>query len=83
MNSIAVYGAGWCGDTQATLSHLKELGVPFEYHDIDAEEGAAEWVLSHNSGKRKLPTVQVGSQILTIPEHEELDEALKAQGLLN
>jgi glutaredoxin len=83
MNRIQVYGAEWCHDTQHTLARLDELGVDYDYHDIDREPSAQRWVADHNGGKQKLPTLEVAGQILSVPEDEELDEALRGTGLSN
>ena len=60
--------------------HLTELGLPFEYIDIDDDESAMAWVERQNDGKKKLPTVDVGGLVLSIPSNAELDVALHRQG---
>ena len=82
MRQITVYGADWCHDTQNTLRHLEEVGVPFEFRDIDEDLGALEFVTCHNAGKRKLPTVDVAGRVLSVPDDEQLDEALRGQGIV-
>jgi glutaredoxin len=82
MSQITVYGAEWCHDTQNTLSHLDEIGVPYDFRDIDEDPRALEFVTEHNAGKRKLPTVDVGGRVLSVPDDEQLDEALRGQGIV-
>jgi mycoredoxin len=79
---IKVYGATWCHDTQDTVKHLDALGVEYEYLDVDQDPHAQAWVKDHNHGKQKLPTLDVGGQILSMPRTPELDEALRAQGIV-
>ena len=79
---ITVYGAAWCGDTRLTRAHLGELGISYQYVDVDADTSAQEWVLRQNDGKQKLPTVDVGGLVLSIPSDGELDTALRRQGFL-
>ncbi|MDB5295427.1 MAG: glutaredoxin [Phycisphaerales bacterium] len=81
MDTVIICGAGWCGDTRATLRYLDELGVAYDYRDVDEDPAAAEWVKAQNGGKQKLPTLDVGGLILSIPSAAELNEALKAKGM--
>jgi len=80
MSDIKVYGAGWCEDTERTRHHLDKLGVPYEYHDVDTEPAAKDWVRQQNNGKQKTPTLDLRGRILIEPSDAELDEALKASG---
>ena len=67
--------------TQRTLSHLKHLGVPFDYVDIDNNGDARAWVAAQNNGKEKQPNRDIGGTILTEPSNSELDAVLKQQGI--
>lgn len=82
MSQVTVYGAGWCHDTRNTRRQLDEMGVPYEYKDVDENPMAMEFVMEQNGGKRKLPTVEVGRQVLSIPDESELNEALRGQGIV-
>ena len=82
MSAVTVYGATWCHDTQDTLRHLKQVNVQFTYHDVDEDPAAAAFVLEHNAGKQKLPTVDVGGKILSIPDDADLDAALRRGGIV-
>jgi len=82
MEKIKVYGADWCEDTRRTLGQLDSLGVPFEYIDIEQDEASARWVREQNGGKERKPTLKVGEEILSTPDDERLEGALRAHGLL-
>lgn len=82
MSEIKVYGADWCPMTRRTLSHLKELGVPFDYIDIDEDREAAAWVAAQNDGKEKKPTLDVAGEVVVAPTDARLDSVLKAKGLV-
>jgi glutaredoxin len=82
MASVKVYGADWCSMTRSALAHLKQLGVEYEYIDIDQDREAAQWVASQNDGKEKKPTVDIDGEILSEPPHGLLDQTLRAKGLL-
>ncbi|HEY0320881.1 MAG TPA: glutaredoxin family protein [Pyrinomonadaceae bacterium] len=77
MSKIKVYGADWCGDTKRTLRHLDELGVDYDYINIEQDEEAARWVREQNEGKERKPTVQINGRVLSEPGNEELDAALQ------
>ena len=83
MADIKVYGADWCAMTKRTLSHLDDVGVPYQYIDIDRDRNAANWVKEQNGGKEKKPTLDIAGQVLCEPSNGEVDEALQAKGLLS
>ena len=80
---VKVYGADWCGDTRRTLARLDALGVGYDYIDVERDAEAARWVREQNGGKERKPTLQVGGHVLSTPDDEELESALKAEGLLS
>jgi mycoredoxin len=82
MTKVKVYGADWCGDTHRTLKHLDNLGVAYDYIDIEQDEQAAQWVREQNQGKERKPTVKFGERILSVPTDEELESALSQEGLV-
>jgi mycoredoxin len=82
MPAITVYGADWCPLTKAALSHLNQLGVEYQYIDIDEDPSAAKWVADHNGGKEKKPTIDVQGEVLTTPSNAELDQVLRSKRLL-
>ena len=41
-SKIIMFGANWCHDCVRTTKQLNELGVPFEYINIEEVEGAAD-----------------------------------------
>jgi glutaredoxin len=83
MNKVKVYGADWCGDTKRTLSQLDTLGVAYDYVDVEQDEEASSWVKQQNAGKERKPTVQVGQQVLSTPTAQELESALRENGMLS
>lgn len=68
--------------TNRALTHLKQLGVEYEYTNIDQDREAAQWVAAQNDGKEKKPTIDIDGQVLSEPSNRELDQALQAKGLL-
>ena len=82
MDKVKVYGADWCGDTKRTLSALDNLGVAYDYVNVEQDERARAWVKQQNDGKERKPTVKVGEQVLSVPSEQELESALRDQGVL-
>ncbi|HYY58771.1 MAG TPA: glutaredoxin domain-containing protein [Pyrinomonadaceae bacterium] len=83
MSKVKVYGADWCGDTQRTLRQLDGLGVAYDYVNVEGDEQASRWVKQQNDGKERKPTVKVGESVLAVPSAEELESALRENGVLN
>src|SRR5205814_1675557 len=46
---ITVYGADWCEDTQRSMRHLRRLGVPYRYINIDEDLDALARAKALNS----------------------------------
>jgi mycoredoxin len=82
MTAVKVYGTDWCEETQQTLGHLDQLGIKYQYVNIDDDEKAAAWVRHQNDGKEKKPTIDIGGIVLTEPSESDLDIALKENQLL-
>ena len=61
---------------------LQKRQVSYDYIDIDDDPTAAAWVRQKNNGKEKKPTLDVKGQVLTNPTHGELEDALRAEGIL-
>jgi len=60
---LRMYATSWCPDCRRAREFLRERQLPFEEIDIDAHPEAAEFVRRANSGKRKVPTFDVGGRI--------------------
>ena len=82
MDTVKVYGADWCGDTQTALQHLDKVGVRYDYIDVEQDESASEWVKQQNDGKEQKPTITIGERVLSVPSVRELDAALREAGLV-
>jgi glutaredoxin len=82
MSDIKVYGAEWCEDTQQTRRHLKQLGLRYDYVNIDFDPRAREFVKFQNDGKQVTPTVVIAGDVLVEPSDEELDTLLRQKALM-
>jgi len=83
MSRVKVYGADWCEDTRTARERLDNLGVGYDYVNIERDERAASWVREQNEGKERKPTIKVGEQVLSAPSAEELEGALGSNGVLS
>jgi mycoredoxin len=83
MEKVKVYGADWCGDTKRTLKALDNLGVAYDYINVEEDEQASNWVKEQNGGKERKPTLKLGEQVLSVPSDEELKSALSEKGLVD
>jgi glutaredoxin len=82
MEKVKVYGADWCGDTQRSLRRLDALGVAYDYVDVEQDAQASSWVKEQNDGKERKPTIKVGERVLSVPSDKELEQALRAGGMV-
>lgn len=69
--------------TKSALAHLDQLGITYEYINIDHDRKAAQWVAEQNDGKEKKPTIDIDGEILSEPPNKRLDQVLQAKGLLS
>ncbi len=53
---IRMFGAEWCRDCRRTKAQLDELGVDYEYVDLEADPAAAD-VAKEISGRTQSPVV--------------------------
>ena len=75
---ITVYGADWCEDTRRSLRHLRRLGVPHRYRNVDEDLEALALASALNGGVRRTPTIDlgVGGEPLVEPDNDTLTGAL-------
>jgi mycoredoxin len=69
--SIKMYTTTWCGDCRTAKRFLKEQGIAYEEIDIEQTEGAAEYVMSINNGKRKVPTFEIAGRVFNLSPFNE------------
>ena len=59
---IRMYTTTWCPDCWRAKQFLAEHEVPVEEINIEHVEGAAEFVIAANQGKRRVPTFEVNDR---------------------
>ena len=74
---IRMYGAPWCPDCRRSKQFFNEQHVPYEWNDIDLDEGARTYVQEINHGKQIIPTIVFpDGSILVEPSNAELADKL-------
>ena len=77
MNSpIKIYTTNWCPDCFRTKGFLKLKGIAYEEVNIERDPEAARLVMTHNGGKRRVPTLEIDGKFYGNPGLGELAEAL-------
>jgi glutaredoxin len=73
--TIDFYGAEWCGDCRRSKKLLTNLGVEFNYLDVEHDE-AAQFKAIEITGKQSIPVIVFGDGTVLI---EPSDPDLKAK----
>jgi len=73
---IRMYSTAWCGDCHRAKSFLQDKGIAYEEIDIENDEKAAQLVMQHNDGKRRVPTFDIDGEYYGNPRIDKLAEAL-------
>ncbi|MGH9434476.1 MAG: glutaredoxin family protein [Terriglobia bacterium] len=56
MQPIKMYTSTWCPDCWRAKHFLKQNGIPFQEINIEKVDGAVDFVIAANEGKRRVPT---------------------------
>lgn len=77
VQALTLYGANWCPDCRNTKMFLGEMGISYNWVDIDGNEEANEYIAKINNGKRVIPTVELTSgEAIINPSNATLAQAL-------
>ena len=81
---ITVYGRDWCEDTRRALRHLRRLGLPHQFLNVDEDLDALERAMVMNGGIRHTPTIDLGlgGSPLIEPDNDTLTGALVEMDML-
>jgi mycoredoxin len=71
MANIKMYTTTWCPDCKNAKRFLSNKGYAFEEINIEETPGAAEYVMSVNNGKRKVPTFEVDGRAFDLSPYDE------------
>lgn len=73
---ITLYTTTWCGDCRRAKRFLAEHEVEYEEINIEESEEAATLVMSHNAGRRSVPTIRIEDRYYGNPPLNELARLL-------
>lgn len=59
---IRMYTTSWCPDCWRAKQFLKRQGLEVEEINIEDVPHAAEFIMSVNEGKRRVPTFEIGGR---------------------
>ena len=75
---VTMYTTTWCGYCFRLKKLMQREGIPFAEVDIEADQSAAEIVMSANGGNRTVPTmVFADGTALTNPSLEQVKTQLE------
>ncbi len=57
MEQIKMYGTTWCPDCARAKQVFKRLNIDYEWHNIEDEPEAADYVERVNGGFKSVPTI--------------------------
>jgi mycoredoxin len=79
---VKMFGADWCRDCRRTKAQLSELGVAFDYIDLDADPAAAD-VARDISGRTNIPVVLYSDGTHHVePSNRDVETKLRELALL-
>ena len=76
MSEIKMYSTQWCSDCHRAKAFFKAHDITYTEIDIEQDEAAAELVISHNEGKRRVPTFEIEGNFYGNPPITELKTVL-------
>jgi mycoredoxin len=80
---ITMYGAQWCGDCRRSAALLKELGVKYDYVNLEETPEATEKVIEINGGAPSIPVIVFADGThLTEPSDPALRAKLEELGVI-
>lgn len=78
--TFTMYSTPWCGYCRRLKGSLSREGITFDEVDIEADESAAELVMSVNEGNATVPTLVFSDgTFLTNPSPAEVKAKLTAE----
>jgi glutaredoxin 3 len=79
-NPVIVYGAPWCGFCHTAMRYFDQLGVKYEYVDIDQLPNGREIVLE-KSGQLGIPILDFDGDVIVGFDRPKIDAQIKDKKL--
>lgn len=82
-HAVTVYGSLGCEDTTRARALLDQLGIAYNFYDVEKDPALARTAWSLQNGGEKTPVVDLGEdRVLVEPADDVLLGALKESGRL-
>ncbi len=73
-----MYGTTWCADCHRSKRVLEDLGVPYQWINIEKEPDAADRMMELNGGRQSVPTILMpDGSVLIEPSNTELSRRVE------
>jgi glutaredoxin 3 len=79
-SKIIIYGAEWCAFCHAAKRYLDDLGVKYDYKDVELSNDDAKAAIQ-KSGQMGIPVIDMDGEIVVGFDRPRIDHALKAKRL--
>ena len=77
-HALTVYGSANCHYTIRSRALLDDLGVEYNFYDVDKDAALARTAWALQNGGQKVPVIDFGEgKVLVEPSNEELTQALQ------
>ena len=76
-SEVIIYTTSWCSYCKKALEHLDERGVDYVEKDIEEDTDAEREYLDKSGGRRGVPLIDVGGQIMQGYSRQRLDQMLE------
>lgn len=73
---VKLFGADWCPDCRRAKRFLQDNQINFEFIDVETTDGASDYVMKVNNGKRIIPTIIINDTPYSNPDNAKLTELL-------
>lgn len=74
---VKLFGADWCPDCRRAKRFLQDNQINFEFIDVETTDGASDYVMKVNNGKRIIPTIIINDTPYSNPDNAKLTELLE------
>lgn len=80
--TIVMYGADWCSDCRRSKRQLEDLGVAFDYRDVEHSDADRDEAIAI-SGRQSIPVIVLpdGTHLVE-PSNPQLDAELRRLGII-
>ena len=76
---VVMYTTAWCGYCHRLKRLMTDAGIAFDEIDIEADDDAAQFVMSRNAGDQTVPTLRFDDETtMTNPSIRQVQDKVAA-----